>query len=95
MPHAFARHPDFVADLFQCRTPITVQAEAPFDRLLQVAEDMEIFGAPRTPQQRLDELGRVTPDTVRAFLKAYPLTGRGTLVSVGPRGELALDGSAS
>ena len=70
------------------QTQFALQAEAPFDRLLQVAEDMEVFGAPRTPRQRLDELGRVTPDTVRAFLEAYPLTGPGTLVSVGPRGEL-------
>jgi predicted Zn-dependent peptidase len=67
------------------KTEFALEAETPFNRLLQVARDMESLGRPRTPEERLEQFAAVTPDTVREYLNQYPIDGPGLLISAGPR----------
>jgi predicted Zn-dependent peptidase len=72
----------------QVKTQFALSAETPFTRLVQLAEDMETLGRPRSPDERLAELSRITPDRVKQHLEQWPIRGDGILVSVGPRSEL-------
>ncbi len=67
------------------RTSLAVEAEAPFYRLGQIADDVEYHGQPRSAEARLAEVERVSHDSIRAYLQQFPITGEGLLVSVGPR----------
>ncbi|GMV97832.1 MAG: peptidase M16 [Phycisphaerae bacterium] len=67
------------------RTSLAVESEAPFYRLGQIADDVEYLGAPRSPEQRLAAVNAVSAESVAEYLRRFPITGEGFLVSVGPR----------
>jgi len=67
------------------RTILAVEAEAPYHRLTQIAEDMEYRGQPRTVERMLEDVDAVSADSIRAYLERYPINEGGHLASVGPR----------
>lgn len=67
------------------RTAFAAEAEAPYHRLLQIMDDVDYRGRPRTVEERLERVSRVTPESIAAYLKRFPITGDGQFVSVGPR----------
>jgi predicted Zn-dependent peptidase len=67
------------------RTALATEAEAPYYRLMQMLHDVDVLGAPRKVSERLAAVDAVTPNTIRDFLKAWPLTGEAALASLGPR----------
>jgi predicted Zn-dependent peptidase len=67
------------------RTALATEAEAPYHRLMQLAHDVDMFGRPRTVEERLAAVEAVTTERVAKYLKRWPLTGDQYLVSVGPR----------
>ena len=67
------------------RTSLAVEAEAPFYRLGQIVDDMEYHGQPRSAEERLAAVERVSDESIRDYLQQFPITGEGLLVSVGPR----------
>lgn len=67
------------------RTALALEAEAPYHRLMQLAHDLDMFGVPRSVEQRLAELDAVTTDRVHDYLKRWPMDREHYLVSVGPR----------
>jgi predicted Zn-dependent peptidase len=70
------------------RTSLAVESEAPFYRLGQLADDLDYFGRPRSPQERFAAVEQVSDKTIAEYLNRFSITGEGMLVSVGPR-ELA------
>jgi predicted Zn-dependent peptidase len=66
-------------------TALAVEAEAPYYRLVQLMDDVDSFGEPRSLEQRLAEVDAVTPETVSELFREFPVTGEGYLTSVGPR----------
>jgi predicted Zn-dependent peptidase len=78
--------PDEVARVKNRRlTALAVEGETPYHRLTQLMDDMQYRGAPRTVEQMLADVDKITVDSVGAYFAAYPITGRGHLTSVGPR----------
>jgi len=67
------------------RTALAAESEAPFYRLGQIVDDVDYRGQPRSTQQRLAAVDEVSAETIAQYLKAFPITGEGFLVSVGPR----------
>ncbi len=67
------------------RTLLAVEGESPYHRLLQVMDDVDYRGEPRTIEARLDAVDRVDQNTISRYLQQYPITSEGYLVSVGPR----------
>jgi len=67
------------------RTQLAAEAEAPYYRLLQIMDDVDYRGHPRTIEERLERVNRVTADSIAASLKRFPITHDGYFVSVGPR----------
>jgi len=67
------------------RTSLAVEAEAPYYRLVQIMDDVDTYGQPRSVEQRLAEVDAVTGQSVVDYLEAFPITDPGFLVSVGPR----------
>lgn len=67
------------------RTSLALESEAPYHRLTQLMDDMEYHGAPRTVAQMLAEVDAVSVDTIREYLRRFPIEGPGHLASVGPR----------
>ncbi len=67
------------------RTTLAVEGESPYHRLVQIMDDVNNVGDPRTVEQRLADVEAVTVDSVSDFLRQYPIDGEGFLVSVGPR----------
>jgi len=67
------------------RTSLATESEAPFFRLGQLADDMEYRGRPRTAEEHLAAVDAVSADTIGRYLREFPITGEGFLVSVGPR----------
>lgn len=67
------------------RTSLAVEAEAPYYRLVQLMEDVDTFGEPRSVEERLTAVDAVSADTVRAYLNEFPIDRDEHLVSVGPR----------
>ena len=67
------------------RTSLAVEAEAPYYRLVQLMDDLEYYGGPRTVEQMLAEVDAITVDTVYEYLEACPINVGGHLTSVGPR----------
>lgn len=67
------------------RTSLAVEAEAPYYRLVQLMEDVDTFGAPRSVEQRLAAVDAVSADSIRAYLDEFPIDRDEHLVSVGPR----------
>ncbi|HWL94857.1 MAG TPA: pitrilysin family protein, partial [Phycisphaerae bacterium] len=67
------------------RTALATEGEAPYYRLMQMIQDIDDFGRPRTVAERLAAIDAVTPKTVREYLERWPITGDCALVSLGPR----------
>lgn len=67
------------------RTALAGEAEAPYHRLMQLAHDIDMFGRPRTVEERLAAVDAVTIDRIRDYLQYWPLNQKSFLVSVGPR----------
>ena len=51
----------------------------------QLAHDMDMFGRPRTVEERLAAVDAVTPKRIAEYLERWPLNVHRYLVSVGPR----------
>ncbi len=69
------------------RTALASESEAPFFRLGQIADDLDYHGRPRSAEELLAAVDAVTDDTIAAYLREFPITSEGFLVSVGPRGN--------
>ena len=67
------------------RTSLAVESEAPYYRLVQIMDDVDVRGEPRTIDQRLAEVDAVTADTIAECFERYPIDGEGCFISVGPR----------
>lgn len=67
------------------RTSLAAESEAPGYRLGQLADDVDYRGGPRPAEARLAEVDAVTSETIAEYLREFPITGEGFLVSVGPR----------
>ncbi len=67
------------------RTALTTEAEAPYYRLMQLVHDIDVLGGPRNVEERLAAVEAVTPDSILAYLKRWPIAGPGSLTSMGPR----------
>ena len=67
------------------RTQLAAEAEAPYYRLSQVMEDVDYHGHPRTVEERLDRVNRVTAASLARYLERFPIVRDGCFVSVGPR----------
>jgi predicted Zn-dependent peptidase len=69
----------------QRRTQLSLDAENPRTRLMQLADDTETRGYPRTPEASLAAVDAVSARTIADHLSRYPITGDGLLLSCGPR----------
>jgi predicted Zn-dependent peptidase len=67
------------------RTGLAVEAEAPYYRLIQLMDDIDYYGGPRTIEQRLAAVDAVSAESIARCLEEFPITGHGYFVSVGPR----------
>jgi predicted Zn-dependent peptidase len=68
------------------RTSLAVEGESPYYRLVQVMDDVDYRGRPRTIEERLAAVDAVSRDSIREYFERYPIDQEGYLVSVGPRG---------
>jgi len=66
------------------RTGLAAESEAPYYRLMQIAGDVDVLDAPRRVSQRLADIEAVTVERVSQYLKKWPVTGDGLLVTLGP-----------
>ncbi len=69
----------------QRRTHLALEAESPRTRLMQLVDDIETRGYPRTPEARLSAAEAVSRASIAEYLRRYPITGDGLLLSCGPR----------
>lgn len=67
------------------RTGLALEAESPYSRFMQLVQEVDVLGAPRTVAERMAAVERVTAGRVRAYLEAWPMQSPGCLVSLGPR----------
>jgi predicted Zn-dependent peptidase len=67
------------------RTSLAVESEAPYYRLMQLMDDIDYHGGPRTIEERLAAVDAVTTDSIARCLEEFPITDHGYFVSVGPR----------
>jgi len=67
------------------RTGLAVEAEAPYYRLVQIMDDVDVRGRPRSVQERLAEVDAVSAESIAGYLEQYPIDGDGYFISVGPR----------
>lgn len=66
------------------RTKVARDGDAPMRRLLQIAKDINMLGQPLSLAEHLARVEAVTRADLDELLRAYPITGEGMLVSVGP-----------
>jgi len=66
------------------RTSLAVEAEAPYHRLLQIMDDVDLRGEPRTIEQRLAAVDAVTVDGIAEYFERYSIDRDGFFLSVGP-----------
>lgn len=69
----------------QRRTHLSLEAENPRTRLMQLIDDIDSRGYLRTADARLAAVEAVTPKSIMAYLEQFPITGDGLLLSSGPR----------
>lgn len=67
------------------RTALATEAEAPYYRFAQIVQDVDVLGKPRDVSERLAAIEAVTVDRVGTYQEAWPMTGAGSLTSLGPR----------
>ncbi len=80
-----AREPEVQRVRNKRRTGLAVEGEAPYHRFVQLVDDIDYHGAPRTVEERLAAVDAITPQTLGEYLEAFPITDKGMFVSVGPR----------
>jgi predicted Zn-dependent peptidase len=66
------------------RTKVARDGDAPMRRLLQIAKDISMLGKPLSLVDHLAQVESVVSADLDELLEAYPITGEGMLVSVGP-----------
>ncbi len=76
------------------RTTLAIEGESPYHRLVQIMDDVDYRGAPRTVDQRLQAAQSVSANTIADTLAEFPFQGPEFLVSVGPRDWPATNGSS-
>lgn len=69
----------------QRRTQLALEAENPRTRLMQLIDDVETHGKPRPPETRMASVEAVDRRAIDEYLRAFPITGSGTLIACGPR----------
>jgi predicted Zn-dependent peptidase len=69
----------------QRRTQLALEAENPRTRIVQVMDDIETRGQPRQPETRLAAVEAVTERSIAEYLRRFPITGDGLMLSCGPR----------
>ena len=69
----------------RAKTALATEAESPYYRLMQVFQDLDDFGRPRTATERLAAVEAVTPAAIRDYVERWPMTSAGHLTSLGPR----------
>lgn len=69
------------------RTSLANESEAPFYRLGQIADDLDYRGRPRSAEEHLAAVDSVSAESIAEYLREFPMTGEGFLVSVGPQAE--------
>ena len=67
------------------RTQLALEAENPRTRFMQLVDDLETVSVPRSADAKLAEVEAVTSKTISNYLKRFPITGEGLLLSCGPR----------
>lgn len=67
------------------RTSLASEGEAPYYRFNQMIQEVDVFGLPRTVEQRVSALEKVTPATVREYLEKWPMNADEAVISLGPR----------
>ncbi len=67
------------------RTALATEAESPYHRLMQMVQDVDVLGRPRSVSERIAAIDAVTPSSIQAHLERWPVGGKGYLASVGPR----------
>ncbi|HRX85221.1 MAG TPA: pitrilysin family protein [Phycisphaerae bacterium] len=67
------------------RTSLAVEGESPYHRLVQVMDDVDYRGQPRTVEQRLAAVDAVGRESLAEYFASFPIDGEGLFVSVGPR----------
>ncbi len=65
------------------RTQLALEGESPRTRLMQLVDDIELYGYPRPPAARLAAVEQVTRRTIADYLRQYPITSGGTLITCG------------
>jgi len=63
---------------------IAKAGDAPMKRLMQIADDVDVFGRGRSLQSMLDKVAAVKSADIATYLEEFPLRGDGTLIAVGP-----------
>jgi zinc protease len=69
----------------QRRTHLTLEAENPRTRVMQLVDDLEIHGRVRTAEARLAAVEAISIQTISRHLQRFPVRGDGLLLSCGPR----------
>lgn len=69
----------------QRRTHLALEGENPRTRLMQLVDDIETRGYPRTGEARLAAAEAVTPESISRCLRRFPIDREGVLLSIGPR----------
>lgn len=69
----------------QRRTQFAVEGENPRTRFMQLVDDLEVYNRLRTVESRLAAIDAVSTATIADYLREYPITGEGLLLSIGPR----------
>lgn len=67
------------------RTQLALEAESPRTRLMQLLDDIEVYDGPRSAESRLAAVEAVSRESIADYLRRFPITGEGMLISVGPR----------
>lgn len=67
------------------RTSLAVEGESPYYRLVQVMDDVDYRGAPRTVEDRIAAVDAVDRESIARYFERYPIDGEGFLISVGPK----------
>lgn len=73
------------------RTSLAIESEAPYYRLVQIMDDVDVRGRPRTVEERLAEVDAVTVDSIADYFARFPIDRDGFCISVGPADWLPED----
>lgn len=67
------------------RTALAAESEAPYHRLIQVMDDVDYRGEPRTVEHRLAAVEAIDARTIAECMERHPIDADGYFISVGPR----------